>query len=176
MAAEIEVKSGGKKGPGVKKAKKQSTRVDLTPMVDLGFLLITFFMFTTTLSSPTAMKLIMPDETAKPEEQNEAAKSGVFTLILGKADQVYYYEGDDPTKMQVTNLKGVRDKILDKKGRTPADKLVVIIKPDQDATYKDAVDLLDEMTINDIQKYAMIGVRPDEYALVQKTEEANGVK
>lgn len=176
MAAEIEVKSGGKKGPGVKKAKKQSTRVDLTPMVDLGFLLITFFMFTTTLSSPTAMKLIMPDETAKPEEQNEAAKSGVFTLILGKADQVYYYEGDDPTKMQVTNLKGIRDKILDKKGRTPADKLVVIIKPDQDATYKDAVDLLDEMTINDIQKYAMIGVRPDEYALVQKTEEANGVK
>ncbi len=176
MAAEIEVKSGGKKGPGVKKAKKQSTRVDLTPMVDLGFLLITFFMFTTTLSSPTAMKLIMPDETAKPEEQNEAAKSGVFTLILGKADQVYYYEGDDPTKMQVTNLKGVRDKILDKKGRTPADKLVVIIKPDQDATYKDAVDLLDEMTINDIGKYAMIAVRPDEYALVQKTEEANGVK
>ena len=176
MAAEIEVKSGGKKGPGVKKAKKQSTRVDLTPMVDLGFLLITFFMFTTTLSSPTAMKLIMPDETAKPEEQNEAAKSGVFTLILGKADQVYYYEGDDPTKMQVTNLKGIRDKILDKKGRTPADKLVVIIKPDQDATYKDAVDLLDEMTINDIQKYAMIGVRPDEYLLVQKTEEANGVK
>jgi len=176
MAAEIEVKSGGKKGPGVKKAKKQSTRVDLTPMVDLGFLLITFFMFTTTLSSPTAMKLVMPDETAKPEEQNEAAKSGVFTIILGKADQVYYYEGDDPTKMEVTNLKGIRDKILDKKGRTPADKLVVIIKPDQDATYKDTVDLLDEMTINAIDKYAMISVRPDEYALVQKTEEANGIK
>jgi biopolymer transport protein ExbD len=176
MAAEIEVKSGGKKGPGVKKAKKQSTRVDLTPMVDLGFLLITFFMFTTTLNSPTAMKLVMPDETAKPEEQNEAAKSGVFTIILGKNDQAYYYEGDDPTKMEATNLKGIRDKILDKKGRTPADKLVVIIKPDQDATYKDAVDLLDEMTINDIQKYAMISVRPDEYALVQKTEVANGIK
>jgi len=122
------------------------------------------------------MKLVMPDETAKPEEQNEAAKSGVFTIILGKDDQVYYYEGDDPTKMEVTNLKGIRDKILDKKGRTPADKLVVIIKPDQDATYKDTVDLLDEMTINAIDKYAMISVRPDEYALVQKTEEANGIK
>jgi biopolymer transport protein ExbD len=176
MAAEIEVKSGGKKGPGVKKSKKLSTRVDLTPMVDLGFLLITFFMFTTTLSSPTAMKLNMPDETAKPEEQNEAAKSGAFTIILGKADQVYYYEGDDPTKMEVTNLKGIRDKILDKKGRTPEDKLVVIIKPDTDATYKDTVDLLDEMTINDIKKYAMVSVRPDEYALVQKTETSNGIK
>ena len=176
MAAEIEVKSGGKKGPGVKKSKKLSTRVDLTPMVDLGFLLITFFMFTTTLSSPTAMKLIMPDETAKPEEQNEAAKSGAFTIILGKGDQTYYYEGDDPKTMQVTNLKGIRDKIIDKKNRTPADKLVVIIKPDVDATYKDAVDLLDEMTINDIKKYAMVAVRPDEYVLVQATEAANGIK
>ena len=147
MAAEIEVKSGGKKGPGVKKSKKLSTRVDLTPMVDLGFLLITFFMFTTTLSSPTAMKLIMPDETAKPEEQNEAAKSGAFTIILGKGDQTYYYEGDDPKTMQVTNLKGIRDKIIDKKNRTPADKLVVIIKPDVDATYKDAVDLLDRKSV-----------------------------
>lgn len=175
--AEMEVKSGGgKKGPGVKKGKKLSTRVDLTPMVDLGFLLITFFMFTTTLSSPSAMKLNMPDETAKPEEQNEAAKSGVFTVLLGKGDQCYYYEGDDATKMQVTNLKGIRDKLLDKKGRTPEDKLVVIIKPDQDATFADAVAMLDEMTINDIKKYAMVSIRPDEYALVQKTEEANGIK
>ncbi|HTJ11046.1 MAG TPA: biopolymer transporter ExbD [Dinghuibacter sp.] len=175
--AEMEVKGGGgKKGPGVKKSKKLSTRVDLTPMVDLGFLLITFFMFTTTLSSPTAMKLIMPDETAKPEEQNEAAKSGAFTIILGKGDQCYYYEGDDPKTMQVTNVKGIRDKIIDKKSRTPADKLVVIIKPDVDATYADAVALLDEMTINDVKKYAMVAVRPDEYTLVQATEAANGIK
>jgi biopolymer transport protein ExbD len=175
--AEMEVKGGGhgKKGPGVKKGKKLSTRVDLTPMVDLGFLLITFFMFTTTLTSPSAMKLNMPDETAKPEEQNEAAKAGAFTILLGKNDQCYYYEGDDPKTMQATNVKGIRDKILDKKGRTPADKLVVIIKPDQDATYKDAVALLDEMTINDIGKYAMVSIRPDEYALVQQTEKANGI-
>lgn len=175
--AEMEVKSGGghKKGPGVKKAKKLSTRVDLTPMVDLGFLLITFFMFTTTLNSPTAMRLNMPDETAKPEEQNEAAKSGVITTILGKDDEVYYYEGDDPKTMKVTNLKGIRAVLLDKKGRTPEKDFVVIIKPDKDATYKDAVALLDEMTINDIKKYAMVKVRDDEYALVQKTEEANGI-
>jgi biopolymer transport protein ExbD len=175
--AEMDVKSGGgHKGPGVKKSKKLSTRVDLTPMVDLGFLLITFFMFTTTLSSPTAMHLNMPDETATPDQQNEAAKAGAFTLILGKNDQVYYYEGDDPKTMQVTNLKGVRDKILDKKARTPEDKLVIIIKPDVDATYKDVVDVLDEMTINGINKYAMVTVRPDEYDLVQKTEVANGIK
>lgn len=175
--AEMEVKGGGgKKGPGVKKGKKHSTRVDLTPMVDLGFLLITFFMFTTTLSSPTAMKLNMPDESAKDDEKNEAAKSGVITLILGKADQVYYYEGDDPTTMQVSNFKGIREKIIDKRQRTSEKDLVMIIKPDQDATYKNTVDMLDEMTINGIKKYAMVSVRPDEYGLVQKTEQANGIK
>src|SRR5664279_6444422 len=108
--AEMEVKSGGghKKGPGVKKGKKLSTRVDLTPMVDLGFLLITFFIFTTTMSQPTAMRLFLPKD-VKSEEQNKVKNSAVITLMLGKQDKIYYYEGDDPTKLQQTDYKKVRD-------------------------------------------------------------------
>ena len=72
-----------KKGPGVKKAKKLSTRVDMTPMVDLGFLLITFFIFTTTMSTPTTMALNVPK---KSEEKNqiEVKASNALTILLGK--------------------------------------------------------------------------------------------
>ena len=86
--------SGHKKGPGVKKAKKLSTRVDMTPMVDLGFLLITFFIFTATMSSPTTMDLAMPKETEDKEKQTEVKQSGALTIMLGKDNKVYYYEGE----------------------------------------------------------------------------------
>src|SRR5919199_6546319 len=116
--AEMDTSSGGghkKKGPGVKKAKKLSTRVDLTPMVDLGFLLITFFIFTTTMSQPTAMKLNLPKDTDKPEEQNKLKESGALTLLLGNNHSVYYYEGQlDPTgsNLQTSNMKKIRDEII----------------------------------------------------------------
>src|SRR5436853_7553291 len=118
--AEMDTSGGGghKKGPGVKKAKKASTRVDLTPMVDLGFLLITFFIFTTTMSQPTAMKLILPKDTDKPEEQNKVKASGALTLMLSKNNSIYYYEGElmpDGSNFKSTNFKDVRDIIINKK-------------------------------------------------------------
>ena len=176
--AEMEVKSGGghKKGPGVKKGKKLSTRVDLTPMCDLGFLLITFFIFTTTMSKPTAMNLAMPKDTDKPDELNKVKESGALTIMLGKGDVVYYYFANDPTKLQTTGYKDIRGIILEKKKNTPADDFFVTIKPDQDATYKNAVDMLDEMTINAIKRYAMIDPTGDEYKLIQLTEQAGGIK
>jgi biopolymer transport protein ExbD len=174
--AEMEVKESKKKGPGVKKSKKHSTRVDLTPMVDLGFLLITFFIFTTTVSQPTAMNLNMPKDTKDKNLDTKVKESGSLTLMLGKANVIYYYFGNDPTKMQTTGYKAVRDIILKKKKSTPAEDLFIIIKPDKDATYKNAVDILDEMDINDIGRYAMVDPTPDEYNLIQQTEKAGGVQ
>lgn len=174
--AEMEVKESSKKGPGVKKSKKHSTRVDLTPMVDLGFLLITFFIFTTAVSQPTSMNLNMPKDTKDPNLDTKVKESGSLTLLLGKANVIYYYFGNDPATMQTTNYKGVRKIILDKKKSTPATDLFIIIKPDKDATYKNAVDVLDEMDINEISRYAMVDPTADEYNKIQQTEAAAGIK
>jgi biopolymer transport protein ExbD len=170
---------GHKKGPGVKKAKKMSTKVDMTPMVDLGFLLITFFIFTSTMSQPTAMNLFMPKDVDKPEEQNKVKESGAFTIMLGKNDVVYFYEGMDPAtegNFRSATFKTIRDEIIRKRQNTSTEDLVMIIKPTPDATYKNTVDILDEMTINEIKRYAMVDISDVEYQLVKITESAAGIK
>jgi biopolymer transport protein ExbD len=176
--AEMDTSGGGghKKGPGVKKAKKASTRVDLTPMVDLGFLLITFFIFTTTMSQATAMKLFLPKDTDKPEEQNKAKESGALTLLLGKNHNVYYYEGtlaEQGANFKTSTMKQIRNEILTKKRSTNKDDLVIVIKPGNESTYKDVVDILDEMTINDITRYALVDISDVEEKLVSLSD-ANG--
>lgn len=199
--------SGHKKGPGVKKAKKLSTRVDMTPMVDLGFLLITFFIFTTTMTTPTTLDLNMPKDIKDEKEQTEAKESSVLTIMLGKGDQVYYYEGklevsEGKNNFKSTTFKGIRDVIINKKKEVMsrhvhdatcpktqerakskgdpdwenscADRdFIVIIKPDDDATYKNTVDILDEMTINQARTYAMVKILKEEVELIKATEASN---
>lgn len=165
--------SGHKKGPGVKKAKKLSTRVDMTPMVDLGFLLITFFIFTTTMSTPSTMDLFMPKDTKKEEELNKAKESGALTIMMGKDNHVYYYEGklaDDASNFTSSSFKDIRNVIIKKKRSTPIEDLVVVIKPNEEATYKNTVDMLDEMTINEIKRFALVDISEVENELVHKTE------
>ncbi|HTN06710.1 biopolymer transporter ExbD [Agriterribacter sp.] len=175
--ADIDVSGGGgKKGPGVKKAKKLSTRVDMTPMVDLGFLLITFFIFSTTMAQPTAMQLIMPKDTENLEEQTKVKASGALTIMLGKSDGLYYYEGDDPTKIQNTNYKDIREVVINKKKSTKPEDFVVVIKPNDEANYKNVVAILDEMTINEVKKYALVPISPVENELLVATEKANNIQ
>jgi biopolymer transport protein ExbD len=189
-----------KKGPGVKKAKRLSTRVDMTPMVDLGFLLITFFIFTTTMSTPTTMNLNMPKETDKKDE-TKIKMSGALTILLGKSeDNVYYYEGElDPvaySNFKTASFKEIRDIIINKKkdvisryvtnteceekakkeGKKDPKRecedmdFFVVVKPDAEATYRRIVDILDEMTINVVGRYALVDITEDEDKLVKLTE------
>ncbi len=194
--------SGGhKKGPGVKKAKKLSTNVDMTPMVDLGFLLITFFIFTATMSTPSTMRLTMPKDEKKPEDLTEVKESGALTIMLGEDNNIFYYEGQllaDGSNFQSSTYKDIRDVILKKKkevianhqhdatcenirekARTnkPPDPnwqqacldrdLVVVIKPNDKATYKNSVDILDEMEINQVKRFALIDITTQENQFVE---------
>jgi biopolymer transport protein ExbD len=172
--AEMDTSGGGhhKKGPGVKKAKKLSTRVDLTPMVDLGFLLITFFIFTTTMSQPTAMRLALPDDKVKPEDQNKIKQSGALTLLLGKDNHVFYYEGEllpDASNFKSSNFKEIRDVIIQKKQAADTNP-VVVIKPNNESNYKNVIDILDEMSINVVKRYAVVDISPVEEDLIKRTE------
>jgi biopolymer transport protein ExbD len=115
--------SGHKKGPGVKKAKKLSTRVDMTPMVDLGFLLITFFIFTTTMSTPNTMALNVPKKTEDKDKEIEIKASNALTIMLGKEIKgksagLYYYMGQleaDGSNFQSTTYADIRKIIADKR-------------------------------------------------------------
>ncbi|HRE52543.1 MAG TPA: biopolymer transporter ExbD [Flavitalea sp.] len=163
----------GKKGPGVKKSKKLSTRVDLTPMVDLGFLLITFFIFTTTMSQPTSMRLFLPKDTEKEEEQNKIKESGALSIMLGKDNAIYYYEGTllpDGSNFKTTNFKEIREILINKKRTTNPEDFVVVIKPSPESTYKNTVDMLDEMTISEIKRYALVDLFDIELQMIRATE------
>ena len=182
--AEIDTSGGGskKKGPGVKKSKKLSTRVDLTPMVDLGFLLITFFVFTTTMQQSTAMKMNEPND-KDTSQAMKVKESGALTILLGKENQVYYYEGTlkaetASEQFKATDFKGIRQVIVDKKKKTNIDDLMYIIKSDPNSTFDNAITILDEMSISDVPAghYAEVAISPTEQDLIHMTEEANGIK
>lgn len=179
MAAIEESGGGHGKGDGKVRAKKMSTRVDMTPMVDLGFLLITFFMLATTMSKPTSMTLAVPDKTdEEDQEKTEPLKaSKVLTLFMGANDDVYYLDGvaadDDKAVASLKTTRygfDLRSVIFasakrinaanpkDEKGNEP---FVVVIKPTAVSTYKNMVDVLDEMAITKSKRYALVETLTD---------------
>ena len=147
--------------------KKVSTRVDMTPMVDLAFLLVTFFMLTTTFNKPQTMELNMPDKSDKIDPQ-KIAESRTTTLVLAENDKVYYYTGIENPQVNLTNYSetGLR-KVLLNKVKTIKEPIVVI-KAKKDATYKNVVDVIDEMSITGIRIYAIVKITPEDLELVAK--------
>ncbi|MBK9984783.1 MAG: biopolymer transporter ExbD [Saprospiraceae bacterium] len=169
--AEMNVSGGGghKKDKKVR-GKKMSTRVDLTPMVDLGFLLITFFMLATTFNKPKTMEVNKPaKDDIKKEEEPPIKMSKTATLMLGKGDKIYAYvspdEIDETTQISLDSIdyspNGLRKFIQRRQNEVQAqwgnkDDLFIMIKPLPSSSFKNIVDALDEMTINDVKRYAIL--------------------
>lgn len=170
--AEMNVSGGGghKKGSKKVRTKKMSTRVDLTAMVDLGFLLITFFMLATTMNKPKTMEVNKPAKEEEDKKEEPPIKmSKTASLMLGDNDKVYAYvspdEIDASTELELDSLdyspKGLRKFIQRRQKEVQAmwgdqDELFVMIKPLPGSTVKNIVDVLDEMTINDVKRYAIL--------------------
>lgn len=170
---------GGKKGGGKVRSKKSNPGVDLTAMVDLAFLLITFFILTTTLSKPQSMNLALPDENKDKETPPETPAWRTLTIVLGSNDKVIWYHGglDKPLDGPIVatyGKSGIRDLIVNKKkyvddrnkaaGEPDLEKvgITVILKPSEKSNYKNFVDILDEMAITGVKKYATVDITPED--------------
>jgi biopolymer transport protein ExbD len=168
--AEVSSEGGGKK-KGKKRSKKASTKIDMTPMVDLAFLLITFFMLTTTFNKPQTMEVNMPDKDKKDQKEAPIKASHAITIILGEENKVFWFQGAEDAAVKPTvevtdfSAQGIRKVILAKKKQI-GEKFVVVIKALNTSKYKNTVDILDEMTITDTQRYAIVDIIPEDLALI----------
>jgi biopolymer transport protein ExbD len=174
--AEVQVQDKSEKG-GKVRSKKQSTRVDMTPMVDLNFLMLMFFMFTTTFSKPNVMDLGLP---AKPKKTHHPQRTEIdltnsISLIIGKDNRIFYHQTDqaglnENTLQETTYDKEGITKVIEQAKRRAKDvkKFTVIIKPTDDAVYKNFVDILDQMTITNSQQYGVTDIKPWEKVIYEK--------
>ena len=132
------------------RAKKQSTHIDMTPMVDLAFLLLTFFMMTTTFGKPKTMEINMP---VKPEDNTKTEVNNAVTILLTGDDKIYWYFGELKPETKV-GAKGANQ------------ALMVLVKADDKAKYKNIVDVLDELNITMVGKYAIVDLAQQEFDLI----------
>ena len=174
--AELDTSGGGKHKGGKVRSKKASTRVDLTAMVDLAFLLITFFMLTTTLAKKKEMDLAMPDNSIKTTQLPVAATRSM-TILLGSHNKLEWYMGEAGKSAPTVDSygkDGLRKALIDNGKQVaashaaPDNFMIVLIKPSDKSTYENLVTALDEMSITGVQSYAIVKILPIEIGDLQK--------
>ena len=169
--AQIENAAFMRKGKSFSHSKRQILRIDMTPMVDLGFLLITFFDFTTTMSIPKATDLFMPSDKPDPHPP-KLIDDLALTILLSENNKIYCYNGnwEDAKKSNqifetnYSTYNGIgkiirqKQKDIDASGKfTDGRKgMMLLIKPTSQSVYKNVIDALDEAMINDVKKYAIV--------------------
>lgn len=206
--AEVNTDGGGGGKHDKKRAKKSSTKIDMTPMVDLAFLLLTFFVLTSTFSKPKTMEINFPAD--KPIDQKDQLVNNALTFIMSEDDKIYYYYGafiaegtPNPLGKPLTTLtktdfsaEGLHKLLLEynkptieaikkleeqlkskeiadttykrlavgEKGKKEA--LTVLVKSDDKAIYKNIIDVIDELNVCNIGKYAIVEMGAKELELL----------
>src|SRR5882672_2738835 len=145
--AEINQSSGSSSRVRIR-SKKLSTHIDMTPMVDLAFLLLTFFILTTILNKLKVMELTMPEKT---NETTPVSERRVLTLLLDGSDKVYWRQGISIPKLESVQFSHDQiNKLLTAKN-AEIDKMVVLVKASDKSKYKNLVDIVDEFAIAKIE-------------------------
>lgn len=176
--AELNSSGGSLRGRNQSKTLSLSPRVDMTPMVDLMFLLITFFMLTTTLSRPVAMPLAMPVD---PESGavTKVPEDRTMTVYIGKENKLHWLIGDSAKPLESSSNDGSQRSTIRNVLRTKNQEaikrtgdftkgLIVIIKPSDKSNYKNLVDLLDELKISQIKTYYIVDMAPGDTEIMRK--------
>jgi biopolymer transport protein ExbD len=174
--AELDTSGGGKKGHKKGGQKKKNVRVDLTAMVDLAFLLITFFILTTTLARPKSQELIMPDKDQKNQQQLAVAETRTMTLLLGDNNKLEWFvgiPGKTAPKVIGYGKNDLRKTLIDEDAAIKAthganNGMIVIVKPSDKSNYKNVVTVMDELNIANIQQRAIVDITPVELALLKR--------
>ncbi|WP_018477683.1 ExbD/TolR family protein [Pontibacter roseus] len=165
--AQLQENSAPRNG-GKKLTKKRTTHLDMTPMVDLASLLLTFFILTTTFARLQTMELNMP--VPKGDATAVAAKDAL-TLVLAGKDKVYYYfgfSGDRPEVHETDySSTGLRKLLLTEQVKSNKNR-VVLIKATEASRYKNIVDVLDEMRLTETRMYALAALQEEDKALLEE--------
>ncbi len=153
-------------------SKKKASKPDMTPLVDLGFLLITFFIYTTTFNQPSVLEFATPRNDSGTSAINE---ENTLTLILGGENKIFWYQkplsqvnSGDLVETDYSS-QGIRKVLLEKKKQAKnPDNWTVIIKPTDDATWGNTIDILDETIITRSNRKAIVDLSPQEIAAYQE--------
>jgi biopolymer transport protein ExbD len=175
--AELNLAVNENRKAGIRHKKMQSPKIDMTPMVDLGFLLITFFIFTSELTRPKGLDFKMTHE----GPPMPVADSKSMTILVSNNDKLFYYFGQGINANKENRIhvitydertgvgKIIREKQLQlQQIGINKNELMIVIKPSGGSSYKNSVDILDEMLINNVTRYAIAKLSPDEEVFLNR--------
>jgi biopolymer transport protein ExbD len=164
MAGDVVEKQGSARGKK-KRSKRVSIRIDMTPMVDVAFLLLTFFMLTTVFSKPQTMEINLPPDA---ETTVEVAESNLLTLRIDIDGSIWWNTGTEAlNKVEFKDLRGM---LIERNRANP--KLITLLKIDREGKYTMMVDVMDELNLANITRFTLAPMLPADKEQIKKAKGA----
>ena len=161
--AGAEVAESKSHAKGKKKKKRAGVHIDMTPMVDVAMLLLTFFMLTTVFNKPQTMELNLPTD---DNVQVEVAASTLLTVRVAPNMAIYWSMGNEPTVLKKITFKELRPLLVERLRGNP--KLITLVQIDRDSKYNDMVDIMDELNLANITKFSFAPMKDADKKLIAK--------